>query len=215
MTNREALLLFLDFDGVLHTHFEIDEVTGNAITYHDPNFVHVPLLVELLWSHLTYIEVVVSSTWGRKRSLDELRALLPAELAGRVVDAVHHRLPRLEHFNAGDNHLDSCWAEIARYLERTRPDISDRWLAIDDDDYGWPSAQRHNLAHCNRDLGDPASQAAVEHALCLHRAIRPFSADAAALRAAGEQPGAVGLDDAGELVQRGKDGQPHPILPKE
>lgn len=165
MINREALLLFLDFDGVLHTHFEIDEVTGNAITYHGSNFIHAPLLVELLRPHLAYIEVVVSSTWGRRRSVDELRTLLPVELAGRVTNAVFQRLPRLEYFNAGDSHLDCRWAEITWYLEHIRPGISDRWLAIDDDDYDWPSAQRHNLAHCYRDLSDQTSQEAVRDGL--------------------------------------------------
>lgn len=101
----------------------------------------------------------------RKRTLDELRALLPDELAVRVVDAVHHRLPRLEYFNAGDSHLISRWAEIEWYRRNILPKLGERWIATDDDDYNWPEAKRRNLAFCHRDLGDPASQQEVRDAL--------------------------------------------------
>jgi hypothetical protein len=57
-----------------------------------------------------------------------------------------------------------------------------------------------------RDLGDHDSQAAVEHALFLSRAIHPFASDLEAMCARGERPGAVGLDDAGNLVERSEDG---------
>ncbi|MBA0371470.1 hypothetical protein D7Y42_12280 [Stenotrophomonas maltophilia] len=67
-----------------------------------------------------------------------------------------------------------------------------------------------HLAHCDRPLGDPASQKAVENALLLFRLANPATEDLAAMHARGEQPSAIGFDDAGALVQRGEDGQLHP-----
>ncbi len=207
------LTLFLDFDGVLHPLWEpapfndwtLEQIFGPK-AYAGPFFVHAPILVDLLTGYLPHVDIVISSTWGRKRDLATLQGLLPAELAARVKDAVHHHLPALEAIGQGKG-LASRWAEIAWYREHVRPDIGDRWLAIDDDNSGWPSDATNHLAHCNRDLGDPTSQAAVEHALLLRRAIHPFANDVAAMRACGEQPGAVGLDEAGNLVERGEDGQ--------
>ncbi|AKC88045.1 HAD domain-containing protein [Pseudoxanthomonas suwonensis] len=153
------MIVFLDFDGVLHPSWELDE-SGRHRAYAGPFFVHAPALAELLRPYLAGIEVVISSTWGRKRNLDTLRGLLPPELAARVTDAVHHRLPPLEDIHRGHD-LASRWAEIAFYREHVRPDIRDRWLAIDDDDLGWPDGERHHLAHCVRDLGSAEARAAV------------------------------------------------------
>lgn len=167
MTLPVRLLLFLDFDGVLHPLWEptpdndstLERIHG-AKAYTGPFFVHAPLLAELLRPILPEIDIVISSTWGRKRDLATLQGLLPDELASRVKDAVHHHLPPLEAYDKGKD-LISRWAEIAWYREYVRPDIGSRWLAIDDDNSGWPPTAAKHLAHCNRDLGDTASQKAV------------------------------------------------------
>lgn len=177
MTTGASMTLFLDFDGVLHPLWEpapyndwtLERIHG-AKAYGGPFFVHAPLLVELLADYLPRIDIVISSTWGRKRDLATLQALLPAELAVRVKDAVHHRLPPLEAINEGHD-LTSRWAEIAWYRQHVRPHLGDHWLAIDDDNSGWPAHAVAHLAHCNRDLGDPASQAAVKQ-VCSHIAGR-------------------------------------------
>lgn len=173
------LTLFLDFDGVLHPLWEpasFNNWTSERIhgpkAYVGPFFIHAPILVDLLTGYLPHIDIVISSSWARRRDLDTLRNLLPAEIAGRVIDAVHHRL------QVKPGTL-SRWSEIAWYREQ-HPNIGDRWLAIDDDNNGWPAHAVVHLAYCNRDLGDPASQAAVKHVLFLRLAIHPFSADAAA-----------------------------------
>lgn len=165
------LTIFLDFDGVLHPLWEpapyndgtFEQIHG-VKAYAGPFFIHAPILVELLTDYLPHIDIVISSTWGRKRDLVTLRRLLPAPLAERVTDAVHHRLPPLEAIDQGKG-LTSRWAEIAWYREHVRPDIGNRWLAIDDDNSDWPSHAAAHLAHCNRNLGDAASQQAVKQAL--------------------------------------------------
>ena len=158
------LTLFLDFDGVLHPLWEPLEQTRGAKAYAGPFFVHAPRLVELLTGYLPHIDIVISSTWGRRRDLATLQGLLPAPLAARVTDAIHHRLPPLEAFDQRKG-LTSRWAEIAWYREHVRPAIGDHWLAIDDNDSEWPTEAAKHLAHCARPLGDLDSQRVVAAAL--------------------------------------------------
>ena len=159
------MILFLDFDGVLHPLWEPApfndwqlERTFGPRPWPGPFFTHAPILLELIGPYLDKVEIVISSTWGRKRDLATLRSFLPSELAARVTDAVHHQLPPLEDIYRGHD-LTSRWAEIAFYREHVRPDIGDRWLAIDDDDLGWPNDQRHHLVHC---AGSNGLQSVVE-----------------------------------------------------
>lgn len=162
-----TLTLFLDFDGVLHplwapapyNDWTLERIHGPQ-PYGGPFFLHAPALVDLLQPYLGGIDIVISSTWGRKRDIATLRELLPAALATRVTDAVHHRLPPLGDYDRGHD-LTSRWAEIAYYLGQVRPEIGDRWFAIDDDDFGWPEDERYHLAHCVRDLGSAEARANV------------------------------------------------------
>jgi hypothetical protein len=157
------LTLFLDFDGVLHPLWEpppyndwtLEQLHGPK-AYAGPFSIHAPVLVELLRPHLPHLDIVISSLWARHRDLPMLKALLPLELADRVSDAIFHHGPASR---------VSRWMDIAVYRRDIRPDIGDRWLAIDDDDWKWPVDQRQHLAHCNRPLDDPAAQKAVRDAL--------------------------------------------------
>lgn len=209
------LTLFLDFDGVLHPLWEpapyndwtLERIHGPK-AYAGPFFIHAPILVELLADFLPRIDIVISSTWGRKRDLVTLQGLLPEPVAAQVKDAVHHHLPPPEASKRGQG-LTSRWAEINWYRQHVRPDMGDRWLAIDDDKGGWPPEAAIHLAHCNRPLGDPASQLAVEDAFLLLRFAFPTAEERTAER--GMVPGAVGLDEDGNLVRRGEDGQLYPL----
>ena len=156
------MILFLDFDGVLHPTWESSPREGYWIPYRGPMFVRAHVLAEILRPYRDRINIVISSTWGASRSLDELKALLPAEVAGRVIDAVHHQLPPLEDFTRG-NEIDCRYAEISYYLNATS--FAGDWVALDDDDDGWPSEQRNHLVHADRDLGEITIQHRLRHAL--------------------------------------------------
>ncbi|WP_430540106.1 HAD domain-containing protein [Pseudoxanthomonas mexicana] len=158
-------MLFLDFDGVLHPLWTPPpfndwqlEVTLGPTPYAGPFFVHASALTAVLSPLLEHLEIVVSSTWGKDRTLDELRGLLPAPVAARVIDAVHHHLPPT-------TKTRSRWEEISWYLQNVRPPQGSRWLALDDDDSGWPAAMRLQLVHCKRDLGDSEMITRLEAAL--------------------------------------------------
>ena len=158
-------VLFLDFDGVLHPLWTPSpfndwqlEVTFGPTPYTGPFFLHASVLTAALSPFLERMEIVISSTWGKGRTLDELRQLLPAPVADRVVDAVHHHLPPAKEAR-------SRWEEISWYLKNVRPHQGGHWLAVDDDDSGWPAAMRSQLVHCERDLGDAGACRKLEAAL--------------------------------------------------
>lgn len=109
------MIIFLDFDGVLHTY---DGTTEDL-------FCHAPRFSEVLRDHVD-IEVVISSDWRKDAgSAAELAAHFPVDVRHRFVgltgvdsDAVGARKRERE-----------CWEWLcAQGRER------DSWIAIDD----WP-----------------------------------------------------------------------------
>ncbi|MCV2361637.1 hypothetical protein LNV08_21950 [Paucibacter sp. TC2R-5] len=107
------MLLFLDFDGVLHKY-------GCKPA---DLFTRLPLLEAWLQLH-PGVDVVVSSTWRLTRSLDELRSHFSAGIRSRIVGVT----PKL----AGDSpERFSREAEVAMWLRQSalpwRP-----WAALED-----------------------------------------------------------------------------------
>lgn len=134
------------------------EVTFGPTPYAGPFFLHASVLAAAISPFLERLEIVISSTWGKGRTLDELRQLLPVPDADRVIDAVHHHLPPVKTSR-------SRWEESSWNLQNVRPYQGSRWLALDDDDSGWPTAMRLQLVHCERDLGDAVTRGKLEAAL--------------------------------------------------
>ena len=108
------MLLFLDIDGVLHPD----------PPQPDQRLRSLPRLVEILRDH-PEVEVVISSLWREKLSLDQLRDLFPADLRERIIDVT----PIAERI---DGWLPARReGEILDWLEASgRAD--EPWLAIDD-----------------------------------------------------------------------------------
>lgn len=69
------LILFLDFDGVLHP--EPCYSTANL-------FCNVPRLENVL-RNFSVVEIVITSTWRESRSMSELRAVFSPDIATRVI----------------------------------------------------------------------------------------------------------------------------------
>jgi uncharacterized protein len=108
------MLLFLDFDGVLHP----------ALDGREPNFCRLPLLESVL-RDAPHVRIVISSTWREGFTLDELRGLFSPDIAARVVGAT----PSLPE--------SSRHAEIMRYLEQHATHTT-AWIAIDDAIFEFP-----------------------------------------------------------------------------
>lgn len=126
------MILFLDFDGVLHP-----EPSGD-----DFLFCRVPLLWQLLRAHQN-IEVVFSTSWRAAYQFDELVDFCTygggEDLAYRFVGSTPN--------HPGD-HLRET--ECLAWMQEHRP--SDAWIAVDDQADGfWPG--RSNLYLVNRNIG--------------------------------------------------------------
>ncbi len=106
-------ILFLDFDGVLHSDLDL-----NA------NFCKVPCLEKFL-IEMPDVEIVISSTWRENYSLKELKAFSPALLRDRIIDVT----PVLE----GGFYRGGRQREIEDYLQTNGLQaINASWVALDD-----------------------------------------------------------------------------------
>ena len=74
------MILFLDFDGVLHP--EYDRQAAPA----DVAFCHLPRFEAVMRDH-PEVEIVISSTWREQFPLDDLRARFSPDIAARIVGA--------------------------------------------------------------------------------------------------------------------------------
>ncbi len=148
------LLLFLDFDGVLHPLAE-PTGEGRGRPYTGPTLVYAPVLAELLAPWIARIDIVIASTWAKSRSLDEIRTLLPESLRARVIGAVWEApMPEL----ASRFEAIRDWLAHVGYDDRS-------WIALDDDARGWPEDPRSHLVWCRAPLIDTSVQTELRHRL--------------------------------------------------
>lgn len=148
------MILFLDYDGVLHPHMAFNrpgkgivmEAEGHAL------FEHCELLESILEPH-PEVRILLSTSWCWTLDFKRAKARLPVSLQERVKGSTWH------------SSMDKAWwnnltrfEQIQTYVERHR---LDDWVALDDNDVGWPDDQRHHLIHCNEygGIGDAEPQA--------------------------------------------------------
>lgn len=153
-------LLFLDFDGVLHPD-SVYLAQGRPTLRADGHlFMWVGILEKLLAPYPD-IEIVLSTSWVRWRSYSRTRMVLPDGLRRRIVGATWHSRMDLQE-----------WTEFTRY-QQIRRYLRHRhntpWLALDDDDEGWPDAERDHLicTEPDRGLSDLETQQQLQAALAL------------------------------------------------
>ncbi|MBS0308235.1 MAG: hypothetical protein JSS58_04610 [Proteobacteria bacterium] len=112
------MILFLDFDGVLHPEPCQDDAQL---------FCRLPLLEGLL-RDFPEVDLVISSTWRDKWTLDELRSKFSADIAKRIIGATPSWKDLLELFETIGYQRH---AEIEGWLRQAgRP--WEQWVAIDD-----------------------------------------------------------------------------------
>ena len=115
------MIIFLDFDGVLHPEpcFDLDKL-----------FCFLPRLEEVLLD-FAHVNIVISSTWRETRSIDTLRNFFSVEIRHRIIGVTPH----------WKNHIDLLDAigyqrqtEIEAWL-RNSEEPWRSWIAIDDKPY--------------------------------------------------------------------------------
>lgn len=115
------MILFLDFDGVLHPEPCFDRTQF---------FCFLPKLENVL-REFSSVKIVISSTWRDNRSLNELRGFFSETIRHRVIGTTPHWRDCRELLeNFGFQHQ----AEIEAYL-RSSPEPWESWIAIDDKPY--------------------------------------------------------------------------------
>lgn len=105
------MILFLDFDGVLHP-------------FSRPNgpLVHVPY-VERVLRDFPDVDIVISSAWREGHSLEQLRSFFSEDIAERIVDATP-QLDSLDHPFIREAEIHAWLRDAGREREP--------WVAVDD-----------------------------------------------------------------------------------
>ncbi|MFA9275572.1 MAG: HAD domain-containing protein [Candidatus Aquirickettsiella gammari] len=115
------MIIFLDFDGVLHPEPCYDQ---NQL------FCFLPRLEKIL-HEFPHVSVVVSSTWRDTRSLDTLRDFFDVAIRHRIIGATPHWRERVELFEVIGYQRQT---EIEAWLRDSgEPWLP--WIAIDDKPY--------------------------------------------------------------------------------
>ena len=144
---REEVLLYLDYDGVLHPE-SVWRSPKRGVYIHSPKghalFENNVLLRDVLKS-VPEVRVVLSTSWVRALGFTQAKKRLLPAVRERVIGATFHSQM------AGDSFADAPrWQQILRDVQRRKPR---GWVAVDDDDRGWPAEHAHHLVSSNPQLG--------------------------------------------------------------
>lgn len=155
MRGTGGLILYLDFDGVLHHenclwHPKIGAYLSAPEGY--VLFQHAELLEQLLAPY-PQVRIVLSTTWVHRYSCSKAAKNLRPALRTRVIGATYHANMREHEFTALPRGLQ-VYSDVAK----RKPS---GWLALDDVDEGWPEyARRHYVrTHEREGISDPGVQA--------------------------------------------------------
>lgn len=150
------MVLFLDFDGVLHPDAAYLVRGRPVLKAAGELFMWAPILTELLRPY-PELKIVLSTSWVRVLGFGRARDYLPRELRSRVIGGTWHSA--MGRHAEGSHRTDNTWfvessryEQIARYIARAGGRASN-WLAIDDDAEGWNEALRERLVKAAGDTG--------------------------------------------------------------
>lgn len=155
------MILFLDFDGVLHPDAVYLRHSGQIeLRTEGALFMWADRLAEALQPHPD-VRIVLSTSWVRNIGFHRARKALPADLAARVVGATWHSGmgKGWPDYIPWDN--QTRYEQIKAYLARLS--APHRWIAVDDDAQGWASAELHRLIQTdpNSGISSPEALAAL------------------------------------------------------
>ena len=131
------MILFLDFDGVLHPAAAYKTKGGALLKATDHAlFEHEDLLRSVLCARPD-VRIVLSTSWVVLHGFNDTREFLHKDIQKIVKGATWH-----SSMNRNQWEVMSRYEQIALYV--TRHSLKD-WVAIDDDIVGWPGGQQHHL----------------------------------------------------------------------
>ena len=143
------MIVFLDFDGVLHSE----------PCARDELFCHLPLFEEVLREYPA-VQAVISSAWRlvyRRRPISRLRQHFSPDVAGRIIGVTPDYRRANEAMAPNGLGLFTRQWECVDWLRAHRP-AGTPWLAIDDRDYLFAPCCG-NLILCDSAVGFTAAHA--------------------------------------------------------
>lgn len=119
LNGLNSMILFLDFDGVLHPQYDGEPTPVSEIFCHLPRFKSV-------MRDFPFVDIVISSTWRNQFTLEELRSRFSPDIAVRIIGVT----PQIECAD-GDYLPVRREDEILEWLERAGRSCTP-WIALDD-----------------------------------------------------------------------------------
>ncbi|WEK29667.1 MAG: HAD domain-containing protein [Candidatus Pseudomonas phytovorans] len=148
------VVLFLDFDGVLHPDAAFRTKYGIELRAAGELMMHAEVLQGIL-DDFPRVRISLSTSWVRMLGYQRARAALPEGLRNRTVSATWHSRMRATAREGYD--LFTRYEQICGAVARAG---ITRWVAIDDDpDFSWPDGDPR-LVRCdpNQGLGNQSTQ---------------------------------------------------------
>ncbi|WP_282365361.1 HAD domain-containing protein [Pseudomonas sp. PS02290] len=127
------MIIFLDFDGVLHPDSVFMAPSGPSLREEGTLFMWMPLLESVLAQYAD-ARIVLSTSWVRNLGFSRAKKRLSKNLQDRVVGSTWHSSMAKEWTDQILWDQSTRYHQIIRYV--VRGNIS-KWLAIDDDAEGW------------------------------------------------------------------------------
>lgn len=126
------VLLFLDFDGVLHHFFPMAGVSDEE----NERFYYRPAFEAAIRDLPVPVEIVVASTFRNKYDIDQLRQFFSPDIARKIVGVtpsadVARKILGIEDNGNGDNGPGTRQVEVEAWLKRAGR-AEHPWVAIDD-----------------------------------------------------------------------------------
>ncbi len=157
-------MLYLDFDGVLHSHavyvsrklgihFGDEAIEHGKRTGHVHRLFEHAALFESLLEPYPQVKIVLSTTWAQS-GYTQARKRLPESLQARCIGATFHRAMSKQLFRQASRGM-----QVYADVWRRKPD---RWLAVDDDSFGWPIWAIDQLIRSDKNLGISAPHVLAE-----------------------------------------------------
>jgi hypothetical protein len=167
------MILFLDYDGVLHPDKSLFINGQPMLQGHGECFMWAPLLESVLKT-APQVRIVLSTTWARDLGLVLAKGWLPDALQERVIGATWD-----ESMKQSETEYEgrSTWWDMAtRYQQIKRyVDLNNvtRWVAIDDRPDGWADKHKWNLVRTDSIVGlsDPRAIELLRSKLALRKTI--------------------------------------------
>lgn len=160
---RNGLVLYLDFDGVLHHENALWHPRRGVYLKAPPGYVlfqHVDLLEQILAPYPD-VKIVLSTSWARVYGCEKASKRLPPSLKPRVIGATFHSQMNENNFTAAPRGV-----QVLNDVLRRKPKD---FIALDDDYLDWPASivNKYIRTHEHEGISDPAVEADLRRKLAL------------------------------------------------